>query len=257
MYISLTMYPKYRFVSISSYKTHPKQVLERPIYLSRHGESEYNELGKIGGNSALSQEGEKYASKLAKWVHVNVAGLTEEGTFLPGQKTASHARLLTSSLKRTNDTARHIKHPVQEDGWVTMRKRVWRNLDEIYAGSFDGMTYEEVRVKAPSDFEERLGDKLRYRYPGGESYLDVIERIEPVIQEIERSRDPVFIVGHQGILRIIYSYFMGKDREEAPFVKIPLNNIIELVPGTYKCEEKIHRLLPPNANENAPSVYLD
>lgn len=31
----------------------------RTIYLSRHGESEFNLYGKIGGNSALSTQGEK------------------------------------------------------------------------------------------------------------------------------------------------------------------------------------------------------
>ena len=32
----------------------------------------------------------------------------------------------------------------------------------------------------------------------GESYLDVIARIEPIIMEMERHRDPLLIVGHQG-----------------------------------------------------------
>jgi hypothetical protein len=31
----------------------------RTIYLSRHGESEFNLYGKIGGNSPLSTQGEK------------------------------------------------------------------------------------------------------------------------------------------------------------------------------------------------------
>jgi broad specificity phosphatase PhoE len=35
----------------------------------------------------------------------------------------------------------------------------------------------------PEEYKKRHDDKLRYRYPGvgGESYLDVIERIRPVI----------------------------------------------------------------------------
>ena len=32
----------------------------------------------------------------------------------------------------------------------------------------------------------------------GESYLDVIARIEPIIMEMERHREPLLIVGHQG-----------------------------------------------------------
>ena len=35
----------------------------------------------------------------------------------------------------------------------------------------------------------------------GESYLDVIARIEPIIMEMERHREPLLIVGHQGTHR--------------------------------------------------------
>jgi Histidine phosphatase superfamily (branch 1) len=47
------------------------------------------------------------------------------------------------------------------------------------------------------------------RYPSGESYLDVIQRLEPVIIEIERERECVCVVAHQAILRALYGYFQG------------------------------------------------
>ena len=37
----------------------------KTIYLSRHGESENNLFGKIGGNAELSERGEKYARALS------------------------------------------------------------------------------------------------------------------------------------------------------------------------------------------------
>ena len=46
------------------------------------------------------------------------------------------------------------------------------------------------------------------RYPSGESYMDVIQRLEPVIIEIERERECVCVVAHQAILRALYGYFM-------------------------------------------------
>lgn len=55
-------------------------------------------------------------------------------------------------------------------------------------GSCDGMTYEEIERKFPAEFERRKTDKLAYRYPRGESYLDVIARLEPMIMEMERHR---------------------------------------------------------------------
>jgi broad specificity phosphatase PhoE len=69
-----------------------------------------------------------------------------------------------------------------------MRPRAWCNLDELYAGSCDGMTYEEIEEQFPEEFERRRTDKLAYRYPRGESYLDVIARLEPMIMEMERHR---------------------------------------------------------------------
>jgi broad specificity phosphatase PhoE len=61
------------------------------------------------------------------------------------------------------------------------------------------------------------------RYPSGESYMDVIQRLEPVIIEIERERECVCVVAHQAILRALYGYFM----------KIPL--AVSLLPCLQMC----------------------
>lgn len=54
-----------------------------------------------------------------------------------------------------------------------------RALNEIYAGSCEGMTYNEIKERMPDEFEMRCQDKTRYRYPnGGESYIDLIERLK-------------------------------------------------------------------------------
>jgi broad specificity phosphatase PhoE len=79
-----------------------------------------------------------------------------------------------------------------------MRPRAWHHLDELFAGACDGMTYEEIEEQYPEEFQLRENDKLAYRYPRGESYLDVIARLEPIIMEMERHREPLLIVGHQG-----------------------------------------------------------
>lgn len=38
--------------------------------------------------------------------------------------------------------------------------------------------------------------------------MDVVKRLESVIVEVERENESVCIVGHQAILRALYSYFM-------------------------------------------------
>ena len=153
--------------------------LPRTIYLSRHGQSEYNVLKKIGGNSSLSERGQAYARSLAVWVGENV--LKEASPEDTHNSHSLYARLWTSSLNRTKLTAQFIRHDQLPNGWVTMRPREWRALDEIYAGVFDGMSYEEIESRFPAEFALRSADKLTYRYPRGESYLDVMQRLDPII----------------------------------------------------------------------------
>lgn len=64
-------------------------------------------------------------------------------------------------------------------------------------------------------------------------------RLEPIIIEMERHQEPLLIVAHQGILRIIYAFYMGYSRAETPFLSIPLNTVIELRPGAVLCHEKV------------------
>lgn len=49
-------------------------------------------------------------------------------------------------------------------------------MNEIDAGICEEMTYEEIRNKFPVDYAARERNKLMYRYPGGESYQDLISR---------------------------------------------------------------------------------
>jgi broad specificity phosphatase PhoE len=204
-------------------------------------------LGKIGGDSGLTPAGKEYARRLAEFAKEHIATVTTTDP-VTGEvrKQSRPARLWTSTLRRTKETSQFIEHnKIQhtwDNGdtgeWVQFRPQARRNLDELYAGTCDGMTYKEIEQVFPEEFARRQDDKLSYRYPRGESYMDVTLRLEPLAQEMERTREPVLIVGHQGILRILYAYFMGLDRKEAPYVSIPLNSVIELSPHAYGCHEK-------------------
>lgn len=44
------------------------------------------------------------------------------------------------------------------------------------------------------------------RYPRGESYQDIVSRLEPVLVELMRQKDPILIVSHQATLRVLVSY---------------------------------------------------
>ncbi|KAI5296328.1 Fructose-2,6-bisphosphatase, partial [Ascosphaera acerosa] len=197
----------------------------RSIWLSRyadifskHGESEYNLSGKIGGDANLSPRGEAYARALPQ--------LLRESGVPPGAKFT----IWTSTLKRTGQTARHL---AQETGWERLE---WKALDELDSGVCDGLTYKEIEERYPEDFKARDKDKYNYRYRGGESYKDVVIRLEPIIMELERSEN-VIIVTHQAVLRCIYAYFLNMSQESSPWMEVPLHTLIKLTPRAYGTDE--------------------
>lgn len=186
----------------------------RPILLMRHGQSEYNLDSRVGGDPPLTPRGRAFAERLTQW--------------LPQRFASGPApRVWTSTLKRSMQTAAQLP-------W---RPTAMKNLDEIDAGAFDGLTYEQIEQTAPAEAAARSADKLRYRYPRGESYEDVIHRLDPVIVELERQRDPIVVVAHQAVVRCLYAYFTDLPPERCPHVSVPLHTVIELVPRAYGATE--------------------
>jgi broad specificity phosphatase PhoE/predicted kinase len=194
----------------------------RSVWITRHGESESNVEGRIGGDSGLSLRGQAYAGELAEYVRTHVAP--------PGAPLV----VWTSTLRRTLETAAGLERP-------TVR---WRALDEIDAGLCDGMTYDEIAERMPDEYAARQRDKFRYRYPRGESYQDVIARLEPVILALERERQPLLVVAHQAVLRALYAYLMDRPAEECPRIDMPLHTLIQLTPTAYGCDERRFPLEP-------------
>jgi 6-phosphofructo-2-kinase/fructose-2,6-biphosphatase len=183
----------------------------RKIWLTRHGQSQYNVQGKVGGNSNLSTRGAAYTHILPEVLASRVPSV--------GGKAVPVA-VWTSTLNRTIATASNLPYP----------KVRWKALDEIQSGVCDGLTYAEIKDQMPEEYEMRKKDKLRYRYPSGESYMDVIQRLEPVVIEVERDRECICIVAHQAVLRALYAYFMNRPLSAVPYIDIPLHTLIELAP---------------------------
>jgi len=204
-------------------------IMPRTIYLSRHGESKWNVTGQLGGDPPLTERGKSYAFKLAEFIN--------EEFLLQGKELPI---VWSSQLRRTRQTVEMIP---------TVNV-CWRALNEIDAGKCEGMTYDEIKKEMPEVAAARKKDKLRYRYPQGESYVDVIQRIEPVILELERQREPVLIVAHNAIIRAIYSYYMGVSQEECPNLDIPLHHVFKIFPRAYKCDCELINLQVDNIYNN-------
>jgi len=195
--------------------------VRRTIWITRHGESEFNVEGRIGGDSGLTARGDLFARSLRDFLEARL-GL------------GSQAVVWTSTMRRSIETAAYLP-------W---RSRRIRALDEIDAGVCDGMTYAQISERLPEEYAARSADKLRYRYPRGESYQDVIQRLDPVILDLERHRAPVVVVGHLAVVRALYAYLKSIARERCPHLDLPLHTVLELTPTAYGVEERRHMLEP-------------
>ena len=125
---------------------------------------------------------------------------------------------------------------------TTSSQERWRALNEIDAGCMENLTYEEISEKYPEEFAARDQNKLTYRYRSGESYQDLVARLEPVMMELERQGN-VLLVAHQAVLRCIMGYFLDRPVEDLPYIKVPLHTLIKLTPQAYGCEAEFIRYL--------------
>ncbi|XP_040399678.1 6-phosphofructo-2-kinase/fructose-2,6-bisphosphatase 1 isoform X4 [Cygnus olor] len=85
-------------------------VTPRAIYLSRHGESQLNLRGRIGGDAGLSPRGRQYAQALAEFIR---------------SQSIRELKVWTSHMKRTIETAEALGVPYEQ----------WKALNEIDAVS--------------------------------------------------------------------------------------------------------------------------
>lgn len=233
----------------------------RQIWITRHGESVDNVNGRIGGDSDLSEKGIAYARALTKFIktqrqvweiHQRDKALSTHFPPLPGDTTPPNPEynhgdsddsespksfcVWTSMLKRSIQTAQFF----DEDDYDTKQ---FKMLDELNAGTMEGLTYEEIRTKHSEEFRLRQRDKLHYRYPGagGEGYLDIINRLRAVIVEVERMTDHVLLVGHRSVARVLLAYFKGLKREDVADLDVPLGMLYMLEPKPYGVEFQAYR----------------
>ena len=188
---------------------------KHPIYITRHGQSENNVKNIIGGDINITNEGEQYAIKLHEYINNEI-----KDDFI----------IFTSCLKRTKQTAKHF----------TQKKIESRLLNEIHGGICENMSFEEVKEKYPEIAIERKKDKLRFRYPQGESYIDLLERLRYFVLQLTSYNKPILIVAHNAIIKVLLGYFEEKPHSKMPYSDIELNTVIKLSPNSknYNIEYK-------------------
>lgn len=158
------------------------------VYFVRHGQTIWNVENKICGvtDIALTDLGHQQAIDTGKKI-------LEQGI--------KADEILYSPLVRAKDTAIHIS----EITGIPAREEI--RLKEQNFGKY------ESTPRHGAEFEEAK-KQFACRYEGGESMLHLAQRIYNLLDEIKASDKIYILVAHNGISRVIQSYFYEMTNEE-------------------------------------------
>ena len=161
------------------------------FYFIRHGQTVWNVENKICGatDSPLTEYGREQAKETGQKI------LTE------GVKADE---ILCSPLSRAADTARLISEMTGIPYRVEPRlieQKFWKM--GVHSSGWEG-------------FQESKGDFFACSHKGGESTLRLAQRIYNLLDEIKAESDKktYILVAHNGIARVVQSYFTDMTNEE-------------------------------------------
>ena len=83
-------------------------------------------------------------------------------------------------------------------------------INEQNMGAFECMTYQEIQAKYPTAFDDWNNDFNNYKPPGGESHLELYERVkafmEDLIENEKTTGKRILVVAHGGVMHSAYTY---------------------------------------------------
>src|SRR5919205_1722408 len=167
-----------------------------PVYLVRHGETDWNAEGRLQGQRdiGLNARGRVQARRNGEALarHFAAAKLDPAGL-----------GYLASPLGRTRETMEILREALglPRDGYVLDER-----LKEVSFGDVEGLTLAEFAAQDPTGFKAREADRWGYVPQGGESYAQLSARTACMLAELD---GPSVIVAHGGILRALYHLLLG------------------------------------------------
>lgn len=157
------------------------------FYLLRHGETEWNKLGKFQGLTDVS---------------LNERGLAQARDSARAALRWDHSVIYASSLTRTVQVAEEV-HKISGAPVVTDP-----GLRELSLGDLEGVTGAEMRAGWPDLYRTWRDNPADVAMPNGETLAQLQERAWQVILEIERvhaGETGVVVVSHNFTIRTIIS----------------------------------------------------
>lgn len=182
----------------------------RSIFLALVGETENDRQGVLGGDSPLTKTGARYGRALDEFLSDR-----EVESGIP-------ALVMCGTLTRHLQLAEYLK-VARKLGPVQMRAVLkMQRLNELCAGTFDSLSYEEMARMHPGEDTERKRDKLNYRYPGvgGESYVDLVARLQDIILRLEQLHGPALLLCDKAVCRVLLAYFRGTELKQMPYIEV-------------------------------------
>lgn len=161
------------------------------IYLTRHGETEYNRLGIVQGSSVDAD--------------LNENGKAQAQAFFEKYKNETFDKIYTSKLKRTTQS-------VQGFIQLGIPHESYSGLNEISWGEQDGKaSNKEMKEYFKYMTNEWASGNLDLRIGTGESPNEVMQRQLPVMMEILSRHDEhkILICMHGRAMRILLCHLQG------------------------------------------------
>ena len=158
------------------------------LYLIRHGQTDWNIEGKIQGSCdiELNETGIMQAEELSKKV------LASNVYF---------SKIYTSKQKRALKTAQILSRATKVDYIIA------NGLEEIGFGEWEGMTWNEIKLEYPSEFEQWYADRRYHHPPKGESHQAMLDRALLAIHNIiSDHQEDVAIVTHSAVIMSLQCY---------------------------------------------------
>jgi alpha-ribazole phosphatase len=157
------------------------------LFLIRHGETDWNTEGRWQGQAD---------------VPLNPKGICQATQIAQRLRSSGLNAIYSSDLVRARQTAQILADTVGRAVFVDARLR------EIHQGEWQGMLVSEIQERYAEEFQQRRDDPLSVAPPGGETTLQVQERVLSAVEEI-RAKHPgetVAIVSHGFAIAVILAY---------------------------------------------------
>lgn len=153
------------------------------LYLLRHGETEWNKIGRFQGakDSPLTPLGRAQARALGQQLAQSL------------QAAAPHLAYV-SPLGRARETAAVIADSIPLD------IRIEPRIAEVSLGAWEGMFLPEIRTAFPGALAGANEHDWYFRSPDGETFETVLARISDWLGEAER---PAIVITHGVASRVI------------------------------------------------------